>query len=269
MGTRKSLPRTEPVMERAPENLNDHMFFGLAKTMDDDQRRFRDAIWEAGTGKGNKLIFVNSKAGTGKTTIAVATSMLLIEYGILDRIIYLSAAGTFEGKQGYLPGDLAMKSQYYAMPCVQALLKIGKDPMRVVDYGGMMDSGASDAVVYCMTDTFLRGVNLNGPDRGERTALIVDEAENYTAERLKTVLTRFNDDGGVCIVIGHDEQCDLPGYEQSGFALYRKHFEASGLATYCELTKNYRGKIATYADELPTTWGKHERNHIKKAAGGD
>ena len=266
MGARKSLPRTEPVVERAPENLDGHVFYGLAKTMDDDQRKFRDLIWDAVAGNGRKLIFVNSRAGTGKTTIAVATSMLLVEYGLLDRIIYLSAAGTFEGKQGYLPGDLAMKSQYYAMPCVQALLKIGKDPMRTVDYGGMMDSGATDATVFCMTDTFLRGVNLNSPDRGERTALIVDEAENYTAERLKTVLTRFNDEGGVCIVIGHDAQCDLPGYEESGFASYRKHFEGSGLAAYCELNRNYRGQIATWADELPIR-RKHDRHHTQKDAG--
>lgn len=265
MASKKSLPKAEPVTERVPANLNDHMFFGLAKTMDADQIRFRDAIWNAATKDGKKLIFVNSKAGTGKTTIAVATSMLLVQYGVLDRIIYLSAAGTFEGKQGYLPGDLAMKSQYYAMPCVQALLKIGYDPMRVVDYGGMMDSGATDAVVFCMTDTFLRGVNLNGPERGERTALIVDEAENYTAERLKTVLTRFNDDGGVCIVIGHDDQCDLPRSEESGFALYRKHFDGSGLAEYCELTKNYRGQIATFADELPTR-GKHDRHQTQKGS---
>jgi PhoH-like ATPase len=265
LAARKTLPRTEPATERVPENLDGHVFYGLAKTMNDEQCRFRDAIWNAVTGDGPKLVFVNSRAGTGKTTIAVATSMLLVEYGLLDRIIYLSAAGTFEGKQGYLPGDLAMKSQYYAMPCIQALLRIGRDPMRVVDYGGMMDSGATDATVYCMTDTFLRGVNLNGPERGERTALIVDEAENYTAERLKTVLTRFNDDGGVCIVIGHDDQCDLPGYEESGFALYRKHFEESGLAVYCELTHNYRGKIASFADELVTR-RKHDRYRTEKGA---
>ncbi len=265
MGARKSPTRSEPSIERVPKNLDGHVFYGLAKTMDDDQRKFRDLIWEAVAGDGKKLIFVNSRAGTGKTTIAVAASMLLVEYGLLDRVIYLSAAGTFEGKQGYLPGDLAMKSQYYAMPCIQALLRIGKDPMRTVDYGGMMDSGASDATVYCMTDTFLRGVNLNGADRGERTALIVDEAENYTAERLKTVLTRFNDDGGVCIVIGHDDQCDLPGYEESGFALYRKHFEGSGLAAYCELKKNYRGQIAAYADQLPAR-RRHDRHNTEKAA---
>jgi len=264
LGARKSLPRTEPSVERAPDTLEGHIFYGLGKTMDAAQRNFRDAIWDAGTGKGNKLIFVNSKAGTGKTTIAVATSMLLVRYGLLDRIVYLSAAGTFEGKQGYLPGDLAMKSQYYAMPCIQALLRIGEDPMRVADFGGTLDSGASDAVVYCMTDTFLRGVNLNGPDKGERTALIVDEAENYTAERLKTVLTRFNDDGGVCIVIGHDDQCDLPQNEESGFAIYRKHFMDSGLATYCELTKNYRGKIATWADSLPVR--RKHGNHTQENA---
>ena len=265
MAARKSLPKSELAPERAPENLEGHVFYGLAKTMDDGQKRFRDLIWEAVAGDGKKLIFVNSRAGTGKTTIAVATAMLLVEYGLLDRIIYLSAAGTFEGKQGYLPGDLAMKSQYYAMPCVQALLKIGRDPMRLVDFGGMLDSGATDATVFCMTDTFLRGVNLNSPERGERTALIVDEAENYTAERLKTVLTRFNDGGGVCIVIGHDDQCDLPDGEESGFATYRKHFEGSGLADYCELTHNYRGEIATYADKLPTR-RKHDRHFTQKDA---
>ena len=52
--------------ESIPETLDDNIFFGL--TLDDDQRLFRDALWD----KEKTIVLCDAKAGTGKSVISVA-----------------------------------------------------------------------------------------------------------------------------------------------------------------------------------------------------
>jgi PhoH-like ATPase len=88
----------------APETLSEHPFYGF--TLDEDQRYFRDNIWDESV----RIVFCNARAGSGKTVMAFATANLLYEYGKYDGIIYVvSPYG--EGKQGFLPGDITEKSE--------------------------------------------------------------------------------------------------------------------------------------------------------------
>jgi phosphate starvation-inducible protein PhoH len=77
--------------------------------------------------------------------------------------------------------------------------------------------------------------------------VIIDEAQNYTVGELKKVLTRIHDTSKV-IVIGHTGQIDIKG--ESGFAKYMAWFEGQERCEVCQLTKNYRGWLSTYADML-------------------
>lgn len=106
--TTKSIERIEP-----PEKLNGHIFYGL--TLNDEQAAFRDAIWD----KDIDIVFANCRAGTGKTLVAVATAMMMYEYGRIDGIVYMSAAGVYEHKQGLLPGTLEQKARYFKFLCVK------------------------------------------------------------------------------------------------------------------------------------------------------
>lgn len=240
LAARKTVAPTRHIFDDPPETLDGHPFYGLR--LDEGQKNFRDTIW-----RGDKrIIFCNARAGSGKTLVAVATANLLVQYQLYSRIIYICAGGVYENRQGYLPGDLAQKSSLYSIPCVQALEKIGMNPTRTIVYDGLLGDTASDGYVYCMTDAFVRGVNLGSED--EKTIVIVEEAQNYTVQQLKTILTRVND-AGLTIVIGHDKQCDIKP-EHSGFLKYIRHFSDSELAAYCELTECHRGKIADWADRL-------------------
>ena len=81
--------------ENAPRKLDDDIFYGL--DLDDDQKHFRDAIWNL-----EKIaIICNSKAGTGKTTIALGVANLLVQYGLYDKIVYIISP-TQEQRQGFL-----------------------------------------------------------------------------------------------------------------------------------------------------------------------
>lgn len=221
-----------------PDTLDNHPFYGL--NLDEEQEIFRDVIWS----KDKIIIFCNARAGTGKTTIATATADLLCKYGIYNGIVYISSP-TQEQKQGYLAGSIEEKSEPYFEPFYQALNKIGVN-INTANYSDIMNQKNGTAYIQCLTHTFLRGTNF------ENKVVIIDECQNFYLDELKKVLTRLHDNCKI-ICIGHSGQIDLYSHaENSGFVKYMEHFKAANddRVAICNLTKNYRGWISSYADDL-------------------
>lgn len=220
--------------------MDKHTFYGLR--LNAEQKTFRDAIYT----KGNLITFVNSCAGSGKTLVAVATANLMVELGLAEEIIYITSA-CHERKQGYLAGSLFEKSREYFYPLYDALYTIGIDPNKVIH------GEDSNVEKYCapyitlMTDTYIRGRNFGNDTR---TIVICDECQNLTTADIKTLLSRVCNTS-ICVVIGHEEQCDLVGRDKSGFAKCIKHYSDRPWATICSLIINYRGLISQWADMLP------------------
>lgn len=208
------------------------------KTLDDDQQIFFDAI----KNPDKTIIFCNAAAGTGKTTIAMGAANILVQdkRNDLDGIVYIvSPYG--EQKQGYLPGDITAKSEVYYEPAYQAMIEVDMNPNADVMSESMAAKKRGDGFVKMLTHTYLRGTNL------QNKVVIIDESQNYTVDELKKVLTRCHDSCKV-IVIGHTGQIDIKG--SSGFAKYLNWFEGQERCAVCQLTKNYRGWLSTYADKL-------------------
>ena len=236
MSSKKKNTTTTKVAQ-PPDKLDTSIFYGM--TLDEEQAAFVDAIWD----KNNDIIFCNSKAGTGKTTIATGVANLLVYYKLFDNIIYIMSPYG-EKKQGWLPGDITEKSSVYFEAFYQALVECGINPMTCVNTSSMVNQKYGTGYITCITDTFLRGSNLNN------AVVIIDEAQNYTKAQLKKVLTRIGRDVKV-IVIGHDQQCDLDDKRASGFTAYLEHFRDQERAAVCVLKNNHRGWISKHADELP------------------
>lgn len=97
--------------------------------------------------------------------------------------------------------------------------------------------------IKATSHVFMRGTNIKD------STLIIDEAQNMTRGDLKKVLTRCHESTTV-IMIGHDKQCDLPNPSKSGFVPYMEHFRNEPYAKVCRLSKNFRGELASKADEL-------------------
>lgn len=225
-----------------PETLDDHPFYGIK--LDKEQKEFRDAIWS----KDFDAVICNARAGSGKTTIAVATAMLLVAYGRYTGIIYQSAGGVFEYRQGMLPGTLEQKNAPLFAPLYQAVARLGYDPMRVIaDGSNMMAQKEGDCVITAQSDSYIRGTSMGEKD--SPVVVIVDEAQNYTVPNMRTVLTRVNS-GSKVIVIGQDKQCDLKYPQDSGFLPLIRLFSTVPWCKVCELTTNYRGRISALADQL-------------------
>ena len=221
----------------APQTLADHPFYGM--TLNEEQKVFAEAIWNPE----NLIVFCDSKAGTGKTTIAVGVANMLVQYGLYDGIVYI-AAPVQEEKLGYMPGDLQDKVSLYFDPLYQALIKLNINPNTTINQLSIDNQKNGTGYIDAITHVFLRGQNF------ENKVIICEESQNLYCDELKKVLTRIHDNCKT-IVIGHTGQCDLYHYpERSGFGPYIKHFANEQYAQVCTLNKNYRGVVSTHADEL-------------------
>lgn len=228
--------RTQPNYELdPPTTLTGQPFYGLE--LDEEQLGFANAVWD----DNNDIVFVNAKSGTGKTTIATGVANMLVQYGKFSSIIYIMSPYG-ESKQGFLPGGLTEKSSVYFEAFYQALVKYDINPNTAINDESMVNQKNGTGFITTITDTYLRGSNLDD------AVVIIDEAQNYTFQQLKKVLTRVGDKAKV-IVIGHDMQCDLDDVSQSGFVKYIKHFSNRDRCAVCELTTNHRSWISDWADQ--------------------
>ena len=225
-----------------PKSLKDHIFYNLK--LDDEQIAFRDAIWD----RDIDIVFCNAGPGTGKSLVTVATAMMMYEYGIVNGIIYMSAAGVYEYKQGLLPGTLEEKSRIFQIPLRQALIRLGYVPDKLITSDAcMLAQKDGMACITAQTDSYIRGINIGDDDN--RVLLIVDEAQNFTRQALRTVLTRVGN-GSYAVVIGQSRQCDLKYPQDSGFTPAIELFRSEPWCRICTLSQSYRSRIAQKADEL-------------------
>lgn len=184
----------------------------------------------------NIAVFCNAKSGSGKTSLAVATTNLLVKGGRFEKAIYC-VSPTQEERLGYLPGDITEKTEVYFQPLYQAIEQIGQNPLAIND-------PKMGFWIQPTTHLYMRGMNI------EKSVLILDECQNFFLDDCKKVFTRVHDDCLV-IVIGHTGQNDLyKNKSHSGFAPYIEHFKNEPYVQVCELKNNYRGKFSQKADDL-------------------
>lgn len=225
--------------EDLPRDLNEHIFYGLK--LDDEQKNFGKMILD----ENKKIVFCSARAGTGKTTIAVATAVLMVNHGLYDNIVYtMHSVGD---AQGFLPGTISEKSEVWFEGLYQALITANQVPHQVIMNSSLSDMKIGNGFVKAITDTYLRGstIGANG-----RTIFIIDEAQNFDEHSLRKTLTRANDDTKV-IVIGHEGQIDLADKRSSGFIRCMGHFKGKrdDRFGFCELRTNHRGLVSQTADE--------------------
>jgi phosphate starvation-inducible protein PhoH and related proteins len=216
-------------------NIKDNMLFGYRSTMTEEQHEMLDLI--LAPTKEVQVVIVEAEAGTGKTLISTMGSKLR---GKNMRYIF---APVCEDEQGYLPGDQVEKSEPYVAPLKQALEKINEDPSNAIFDPRLNKFMNSKAWVFAHPHTYERGVNY------EDETVVIDEAQNFTKHQLRKILTRCLDSTKV-ILIGNIKQCDLEDILQSGFEPYMKHGFSKNWIRKVELTHNFRGRTAKWADSI-------------------
>lgn len=228
-----------PTKTPLPKDLKDHIFFGLK--MDDEQLAFANKIIDENI----RAVFASSKAGTGKTTVAVCTAVLMVESGAYSDIVYCTHP--VGDAQGFLPGTISDKSSVWFEGLYQALVTANRQPDQVITDSGLVNLKTGTGFVKAVTDTYLRGSTIGSEGR---TIFILDEAQNFDEHSLRKALTRANDNTKV-IIIGHPGQIDLANKSSSGFERCVAHFIGKNdpRFAYCELNENHRGLVSRTADE--------------------
>lgn len=149
----------------------------------------------------SELVFGTGPAGTGKTYLAVAHAAMLLERGMVERIILSRPAVEAGERLGFLPGDMKEKVDPYLRPLYDALYD-----MIPAD---KVERALAAGVIEIAPLAFMRGRTL------AHAAVILDEAQNTTSMQMKMFLTRLGE-GSRMIVTGDPSQIDLPTGQKSG-----------------------------------------------------
>lgn len=150
-----------------------------------------------------ELVFGLGPAGTGKTYLAVAKAVTMLQAGEVDRIVLSRPAVEAGERLGFLPGDLREKIDPYLRPLYDALY----DMLPADQVVKRLASGEIEVAPLA----FMRGRTL------AHAFVILDEAQNTTSVQMKMCLTRLGE-GSRMVITGDMSQIDLPGGTRSGLA---------------------------------------------------
>lgn len=151
--------------------------------------------------KKHDITFGIGPAGTGKTYLAVACAVDALERELVSRVILVRPAVEAGERLGFLPGDMVQKVDPYLRPLYDALY----DLMGFEKVSKYFERG----IIEIAPLAFMRGRTLN------QSFIILDEAQNTTAEQMKMFLTRIGF-GSKAVITGDITQIDLPKHQKSG-----------------------------------------------------
>jgi phosphate starvation-inducible PhoH-like protein len=182
-----------------------------------NQKHYVDAI------DTHSVIFGIGPAGTGKTYLAMAKAVQALQTKQVNRIILTRPAVEAGERLGFLPGSLSDKIDPYLRPLYDALHDM-VDPESIPR---LMAAGTIEVAPLA----YMRGRTLND------AFVILDEAQNTTAEQMKMFLTRLGF-GSKMVVTGDVTQVDLPGGAQSGLRIVREILEGIDDVHFSTLTSS-------------------------------
>jgi len=171
-------PRKPPVIPKTP-----------------GQRDYVRAIRE------HDIVFGVGPAGTGKTYLAMAMAVAALKKEQVGRIVLTRPAVEAGEALGFLPGALEEKILPYLRPLYDALY----DMLETDEIQKFMDRG----VIEIAPLAYMRGRTLN------QSFVVLDEAQNTTAEQMFMFLTRLGNESK-CVITGDRTQIDLPRHKRSG-----------------------------------------------------
>jgi phosphate starvation-inducible PhoH-like protein len=182
-----------------------------------NQKHYVDAI------DAHSVIFGIGPAGTGKTYLAMAKAVQALQTKQVNRIILTRPAVEAGERLGFLPGSLSDKIDPYLRPLYDALHDM-VDPESIPR---LMAAGTIEVAPLA----YMRGRTLND------AFVILDEAQNTTAEQMKMFLTRLGF-GSKMVVTGDVTQVDLPGGAQSGLRIVREILDGIDDIHFATLTSS-------------------------------
>ncbi len=184
--------------ERPGEVLSLNILSNRGKTIRPktaNQKKYVDAIDQ------KTVTFGIGPAGTGKTYLAVAKAVQALQAKTVNRIILTRPAVEAGERLGFLPGTLHEKIDPYLRPLFDSL----QDMVDIDSIPKLMANGTIEVAPLA----YMRGRTLND------AFIILDEAQNTSAEQMKMFLTRLGFNSKM-VITGDITQVDLPSGTKSG-----------------------------------------------------
>ncbi len=168
------------------------------------------------------IVIAVGPAGTGKTYLAIAMAVNYLLEKKVRRIILTRPAREAGETLGFLPGGMQEKLAPYLRPMYDALYDM-LDAELIEEY---LETG----IIEVAPLAYMRGRTLNN------AFVILDEAQNCTAEQLKMFLTRLGFDSKA-VITGDITQSDLPGGKPIGLIEAIKILKLINGIKFISLTK--------------------------------
>lgn len=158
-----------------------------------------------------KCVIATGYPGTSKTYIPTVMACDKLRMGEIDRI-YLVRPNISNSKSlGYFSGSVVEKMSFWLLPILSTMNeRLGTEVVEIAIKSGN---------IVCVPLEVIKGMSF-----GERTFVIVDEAEDITIDEAKSILTRQG--GGTMILAGDIEQSALK--EKSGLRFIKEMVENHG-----------------------------------------
>lgn len=226
------------------ENLIIHGMNGKPITArTENQRRLVKAFEQ------DDLVFAIGPAGTGKTFVAIALAVKALKNKGARRIVLSRPAVEAGEKLGFLPGEMKDKLDPYLQPLYDALQDM-LPPAKLKEY---METN----VIQIAPLAYMRGRTLND------AVVILDEAQNTTAQQIKMFLTRIGTNTKM-IVTGDMTQIDLPSSQISGLIQAMSILKDVKGISFIELTKKdiVRHKLVTQIVEAYERFEKESDQNL-------
>ena len=182
-----------------------------------NQKRYVDAI------DAHTIVFCIGPAGTGKTYLAMAKAVKALQAKEVNRIILTRPAVEAGERLGFLPGTLYEKIDPYLRPLYDAL----HDMLDPDSIPRLIAAGTIEVAPLA----YMRGRTLND------SFIILDEAQNTSAEQMKMFLTRLGF-GSKIVVTGDVTQVDLPAGQASGLRIVQDILEGLDDVHFARLTSH-------------------------------
>ena len=182
----------------AKNNIDNVLFYGkkgpvYARSI--GQKNLLKAFFE------NEIIISVGPAGTGKTFLAVAYAISLLEKHEIEKIVLCRPAVEAGENLGFLPGDLRDKIDPYLAPLYDALNDLlPKNKVQTL---------INNKIIEIIPLAYMRGRTINS------AAMILDEAQNASPIQMKMFLTRLGIESKA-VITGDISQIDLPKKTNSG-----------------------------------------------------
>jgi len=148
-----------------------------------------------------KMVLINGPAGTSKTLLAVHSALWLLKKVKVEEILYIrTPIETGDHDLGFLPGDLAEKTNPYLAPLEDKLDELLKP----------------DAKSNLIKGKYIKGMPVNyiRGSSWRNKAIIADEMQNSSVKTLQTLMTRIGE-GCKVFIAGDHQQSDIG--KKSGF----------------------------------------------------